>query len=107
MTDPYIETRSFVQRLVGIHGGPAPAAGSPAWCALGDADPAKLLAVLHAGSAHVLNQCHEAIDDRRLAIREASVAISQAKDWAAVAKRIRDRDEFRRAHPWAVREVTR
>lgn len=48
-----------------------------------------------------------AIADRRNAPKEASVAISQAKDWAAVAKRIRDRDEFRRAHPWAVREVTR
>lgn len=93
MTDAYTEVRSYVQRIVGTHGGSAPAAGSPAWCDLADGDKAKLIAVLHAGTRAVLEDSLAALADRRQAIKEAAVEVAQADDWTAVARRVRDRDQ--------------
>lgn len=93
MGDAYTEVRSYVQRIVGTHGGPAPVAGSPAWCGLADGDRAKLLAVLHAGTLAVLEDSLAALAERRQASKEAAVEVSQATDWTAVARRVRDRDQ--------------
>ncbi|WP_338855440.1 DUF2742 domain-containing protein [Gordonia hongkongensis] len=93
MSDAYTEVRAYVQRLVGTAGGPAPAAGSQEWCALADGDRAKMLAVLHAGTRAVLEDCVAAIDDRRRKSKAAAVEVSQADDWTAVARRVRDRDQ--------------
>ncbi|MCF3939070.1 DUF2742 domain-containing protein [Gordonia tangerina] len=102
----YPEVRNYVQRLVGEHGGPAPIAGSPTWCALSDDNPAKLLAVLHCGTRWVLEEAMASIDERRLAEKAAAVEVSQAADWARVGSEIRRRDEWLRTHPWAKREVS-
>lgn len=97
MSDAYTEVRDYVQRLVGAAGGPTPAAGSPAWCDLADSDRAKMLAVLHAGTRAVLEDCVAAIDDRRREAKAAAVEIAQAADWNAIARRVRDRDQAMRS----------
>ncbi|MEP9391681.1 DUF2742 domain-containing protein [Gordonia sp. VNK1] len=93
MRDPYVETRCYVQRLVGANGRPAPAAGSPEWVALSDEHPAKLIAVLTAGTLHVLTEQMQVLASRRDAAKDAALAVSEAADWTRVAKRIRDRDQ--------------
>ncbi|MFW0787577.1 DUF2742 domain-containing protein [Gordonia sp. CPCC 206044] len=102
--DPYPLVRAFVQRAVGpCHGGPAPAAGSPDWAELPDDHPAKWAAVLTAGTLQVLHQELDAIEARRRATKQAAVEVCQAQVWASVAKRVQERDEFYREHPWAKR----
>ncbi|GAC86095.1 hypothetical protein GP2_054_00010 [Gordonia paraffinivorans NBRC 108238] len=56
-------------------------------------DRAQLNALLTAGVRAVLEQELDALEDRRRAPKDAALAISQACDWKAVAKRVRDRDE--------------
>jgi hypothetical protein len=63
-----------------------PAAGTPAWCALGDADPRKLAAVLMAG----LHDTFQA-DCRQAALAEASRAVAAAADWSELARQTRAR----------------
>lgn len=58
-----------------------PVAGSPAWCALADTDPAKLLALAAAGEHHVLRM--EMAQERRA---EASKSIAAAFDWQTVGR---------------------
>lgn len=74
-------------------------AGTDEWNALPDNDPAKVLAVLTAGSRWCLEQALDQLDERRATAKQAAVDISEARDWAAVAKYIRDRDQFYREHP--------
>lgn len=74
-------------------------AGTPEWIALDDDDPRKTTAVLIAGSRWALEQSLDQLDDRRAAAKEAAVDIAEARDWAVVAQRIRDRDAFYREHP--------
>jgi hypothetical protein len=66
--------------------GPLPAAGTPAWCALADGDPRKLLALAVAGEHHVLRveigQEHRA---------DAGKGIAEAVDCKAMARRVRNR----------------
>ncbi|WP_293311318.1 DUF2742 domain-containing protein [Mycolicibacterium sp.] len=59
-----------------------PSAGTPAWCALADSDPRKLLAVAAAGEHHVLR-----IETAQQQRAEASKAIAAATDWAEVSRR--------------------
>ena len=66
--------------------GPVPIAGTPAWCALSDGDPRKLLSVAIAGQHHVLRT--EIAQEHRA---DASREISAAADWTAMAQRIRNR----------------
>ncbi|MDV6310316.1 DUF2742 domain-containing protein [Gordonia amicalis] len=106
MSDAYTEVRAYVQRIVGTHGGPAPAAGSPAWCDLADSDRAKMLAVLHAGTRAVLEDCVAAIDDRRRESKAAAVEVAQAEDWSAVARRVRNRDQALRSGAYVERRVS-
>jgi hypothetical protein len=72
--------------------------GTPAWCALDDDAPAKIAALFDAAQhwALRLETCQEARC-------EASQAVSAAEDWSWVAGRVRDAEEFRRTHEWAVR----
>lgn len=72
-----------------------PLAGTPAWCALADADPAKLLALAAAGEHHALR-----METAQAARAEASRDISAAADWSAVSRELRQRGDFYRERPW-------
>ena len=74
----------LTQVLAQANTGPIPVAGTPAWMALADNDPAKLLALAAAGEHHVL-RCEIAQD----ATADASKTIAAAADWPAVARCIR------------------
>lgn len=67
--------------------------GSPEWVALPDDDPQKVAALLIAGSRWCLDESIDEIHWQRDALKRAATAVSEARDWAAVAKRIRDRDQ--------------
>ena len=61
----------------------APYAGTPAWCALPDDDPRKLLALAAAGEHAVLRW-----ETEQEASRAASHAIAAAADWPGIAQAI-------------------
>ena len=63
--------------------GPWPTAGTPAWCALDDDDPAKLAALLDAAQHHVLR-----VETAQAALAEASRAVAAGADWPALAAEI-------------------
>lgn len=85
--------RTFVCRvLVGVTRTGLPVAGTAEWSALGDDDPRKLAAVLCAGSRWVLEAEIAELQARRDAEKAAAIEIAAARDWVAVARRIRDRD---------------
>lgn len=81
-------------------------AGTPEWIALPDDAPAKLLAVLTAGSRWCLETELDQIDQRRINAKMAAIDLSQARVWSAVAQRIRDRDAFYKANPDLKRKVS-
>ncbi|UVO11914.1 DUF2742 domain-containing protein [Mycobacterium sp. SVM_VP21] len=64
--------------------GPLPLAGTPAWCALADTDPVKLLALAVAGE-HAVLQWDIAQEFRA----DAAKAIAAEQCWPALARRIR------------------
>ncbi|OMC02104.1 hypothetical protein A5734_15085 [Mycolicibacterium fortuitum] len=66
--------------------GPLPIAGTPAWCALADGDPRKLLALAVAGQHHVLR-----VEVAQEHLADASKNIATSADWSALAQRIRNR----------------
>lgn len=78
-----------------------PTAGTPAWCALDDNDPAKLAALLDAAQhwALRLETCQQAACD-------ASRAVSAAEDWAALAWETKRHNDFYASHPWLKRVVS-
>jgi hypothetical protein len=63
-----------------------PMAGTPAWCELGDDDPRKWAALLDAARHWALR-----VETCQAALADASRAISEAADWAGIAREIRDR----------------
>lgn len=73
----------FIAAIVAQAGTTPPAAGTPAWMALADGDPAKLLAVAIAGEHHVLR-----VETAQEALAEASKSVAAAEDWPATARRI-------------------
>jgi hypothetical protein len=75
--------------------GPLPAAGTPAWRALDDTDPRKLLGLAVAGEHHVLR-----VETAQAAVADASRAVSEAADWTAVAREVQQRATFRAERPW-------
>ena len=81
-------------------------AGTEEWIALPDDDPAKTIALLTAGSRWCLETELDQIDLRRAAAKAAAVDLAQARDWSAVAQRIRDRDAFYKANPDLARKVS-
>ncbi|BBZ64964.1 hypothetical protein MINS_03930 [Mycolicibacterium insubricum] len=74
----FAELVAFVTGVLGVNPTvPVPAAGTAAWCALDDADPAKAQAVLLAGLHWGLH-----LDLLQLARAEASREIACAAPWA-------------------------
>jgi len=73
---------TFVAALVGQveH---LPAAGTPAWCALADGDPRKLLALAVAGEHHVLR-----VETAQEVRAEASKDVAGAADWPKISSRV-------------------
>lgn len=99
MADPYTEVRDYVQRRVGSAGGCAPTAGSPEWCALQDTDQTKLLAVLSAGVAWVLEQEIDQLARRREAQKDMALGLLETLPWAQLVRRIEQRDAFYQRNP--------
>jgi hypothetical protein len=77
----------------------APMAGTPAWCALDDADPVKWAALLDAARHWALR-----VETCQQAECEASRAISAAFDWAAISVELHRRAEFYRQKPYLKRK---
>lgn len=80
----------FVAALIAQAGTP-PTAGTPAWLALGDGDPAKLLALAVAGEHHVLR-----MEIAQEHLTEASKAVAASADWPAMAREVRQLADARR-----------
>jgi len=76
----------FVAALLAQADTVPPVAGTPAWLALADNDPAKLLAVAAAGEHHILR-----MEIAQEAAADASKTVAAAADWPAVAREIRQR----------------
>lgn len=89
----------FVSALVALVD-TLPVAGTPAWQAMADGDPRKLLAVAVAGEHHVLR-----VETAQEAQAEASKAVAASADWSTVSREIAQRRAFRAANPWSKREV--
>jgi hypothetical protein len=96
------ETHRFLETVLAqANFGPLPRAGSPAWCALADGDPRKLLALAVDGEHHVLR-----VEVAQSAMAEASRAVSAAADWPGIARETQQRSEFRAARPWLRRSAS-
>jgi hypothetical protein len=81
-------THQFIEAAVAqANCGPLPAAGTPAWCALSDGDPRKLLALAVAGEHHVLR-----MEIGQELLIDAGKNVAAAIDCTALAQRIRNRD---------------
>lgn len=70
----------FIAAMV-AHANALPSAGTPAWCALPDADPNKLLALAVAGEHHVLR-----VETAQAAMADASRAVAASADWTRVGR---------------------
>ncbi|WP_018180381.1 DUF2742 domain-containing protein [Jongsikchunia kroppenstedtii] len=77
----------------------APIAGSVEWIELLDDDPAKLSGLIVAGSWWALETELAQRDQREWALKQTALDVAAQQDWSAVAKRLRDRDEFYESHP--------
>jgi hypothetical protein len=75
-----------------------PMAGTPAWCALDDRDPAKWAALLDAAQHHALR-----IETAQETQAQTSRDVSAAADWPAIARETQRRNEFYAARPWMKR----
>lgn len=73
-------THTFITELV-ANVNNLPVAGTPAWCALSDTDPAKLIALAVAGEHHVLR-----VETAQEALAEASRAVAASTNWSTVGK---------------------
>lgn len=60
-----------------------PTAGTPAWCALDDADPVKLAALLDAAQHHALR-----METAQAVLADASRAVAASANWTALANDI-------------------
>lgn len=75
--------------------GPLPIAGTPAWAALADGDPRKLLSLARSGEHHVLRT--EIGQEKRA---QAAEDVWEGTDWSAVSRQVqrhREIDELRRS----------
>lgn len=68
-------THEFITALV-ANANNLPIAGTPAWCALSDTDPAKLIALAAAGEHWTLR-----VETAQMALVEASKAVASVPDW--------------------------
>jgi hypothetical protein len=78
----WFEAHQFRERIAGDVG-ERPVAGSPAWCALPDSDPRKVIALLDAGVFWCLDT-----DTEQEQRAEASRDVASAADWTAVARSV-------------------
>lgn len=103
----FLARRPVVPTLTKI-GAPVvlPVAGSPEWAVLNDGDPRKTAALIVAGSRWVLEQQLDGMRWQRSALKQAAVGVSEARDWAAVARRVRDRDEAIRSGAYIPRKAS-
>jgi hypothetical protein len=76
-----------------------PVAGTPAWCALPDSDPHKLLGLAVAGEHHVLR-----METAQQSHAEASCDVAAAADWPCIARNIQQRSSFYAERPWLRRK---
>ena len=74
-------------------------AGSPEWQALDDDDPAKVAALVTAGSRWVLEEEIEQIHRRRQAHKDMSLGLLEEHPWKKLRQYLSDRDEFYRSNP--------
>lgn len=87
-------THQFVSALVNQVNTTLPWAGTPAWSALDDADPRKLLSLALAGSHHVLR-----VETAQAVRAQAGEDVWGGEDWTVVARQFLRRheiDELRR-----------
>jgi hypothetical protein len=77
-----------------------PMAGTPAWCALPDANPAKIAALYSAAEHWALR-----VETCQQAECDASRDVSAAVNWGAVGKRIQARNDWYMSHPWMRRVI--
>lgn len=92
------EVHSFLAAVLAQAGATPPVAGTPAWMALADGDPAKLLAVAVAGEHHVLR-----MEIAQAANAEASKAVAASADWPAIARAVRRRADAIRSGAYIAR----
>lgn len=82
-------THMFITEVVTQANTTLPSAGTPAWRALDDADPRKLLALAVAGEHHILR-----VEIGQDAIADAGEAISESEDWSKVSRDVQRRREI-------------
>ena len=88
MSIDWTQVRDFIYTLE--LRGPYPFPGSPEWI---DADPdTRINGLIVAGSGAALDAARDELHAARHAMKEAAIEISDAREWATVAQRIRDRD---------------
>jgi len=93
------DTHVFISELTAAHLN-LPLAGTPAWCALSDDEPRKLLALALAGEHHVLR-----VEVAQEALAETSRDVAAAADWPQVSREIHRRNSFYAERPWLKRAV--
>lgn len=94
------DVQTFVDPWLAVVGS-WPTAGTPAWCALPDGDPAKIAALCDAARHWALR-----LELNQEARADASQGVSGAVDWAKLSREIQQRSDFREARPWAKRMVS-
>lgn len=80
-----------------------PIPGTPEWTAADSA--VRFIALVPAGSRWVLETQIAQRRNHLVARKDAALEICEAKDWAAVARQIRERNDFYRTHSWAKRVI--
>lgn len=90
--------RDFVYRLP-VRPITSIVAGTPEWIALDDDDPAKLAALITAGSRWVLEEEIDQIHRRRQAHKDMALGILETLPWEQIRRQIEQRDSFYRNHP--------
>lgn len=95
------ETHRFIDAVLSqANAGALPSAGTPAWCAMSDGDPRKLLSLALDGEHHVLRK-----EVAQAALADASRAVSAATDWSELGREIKRRADFYTSRPWLRRAV--
>lgn len=79
-----------------------PLVGTPSWCLLESRDPVKWAAILDAAQHWALR-----VETHQEKLCAAAKDISQTTDWSALARQLRDHEDFYRARPWMRRRADR
>lgn len=81
------EAHLFMQAaLAQANCGPLPWPGTPAWCAMSDGDPRKMLALAEFGEHHALR-----VETAQAALADASRDVSASADWSQIAREVQQR----------------